>query len=210
MWGATVHIALEVARLGVSIHAPRVGCDLSRQTVQPNLRCFNSRTPCGVRRQVCYHVDNQIGVSIHAPRVGCDGWYGLDLAIVRVSIHAPRVGCDLSALESRSLAVLFQFTHPVWGATWGVWLVVHSWEFQFTHPVWGATDRQRVDPRRCTFQFTHPVWGATSNTATGERATKFQFTHPVWGATAVQIRVYLVLRVSIHAPRVGCDCYTSR
>ena len=36
-------------------------------------------------------------------------------------------------------------------------------EFQFTHPVWGATATLVVLLNFLgTFQFTHPVWGATS------------------------------------------------
>ena len=34
----------------VSIHAPRAGCDTRRYTPRTSPRCFNSRTPCGVRR----------------------------------------------------------------------------------------------------------------------------------------------------------------
>ena len=80
---------------------------------------------------------------------------------------------------------LFQFTHPVWGAT--NWLLNHAGAttFQFTHPVWGATlllsyfalqvgvsihaPRVGCDPELryfsvglLAFQFTHPVWGATA------------------------------------------------
>ena len=33
----------------------------------------------------------------------------------------------------------------------------------------------------------------------------FQFTHPVWGATLGVPRIAVAPRVSIHAPRVGCD-----
>ena len=34
---------------------------------------------------------------------------------------------------------------------------------------------------------------------------KFQFTHPVWGATQGRNALHQRQRVSIHAPRVGCD-----
>ena len=37
---------------------------------------------------------------------------------------------------------MFQFTHPVWGATaYDIDLIYSICEFQFTHPVWGATTR---------------------------------------------------------------------
>ena len=34
--------------------------------------------------------------------------------------------------------------------------------FQFTHPVWGATMGERNFQKEYMFQFTHPVWGATA------------------------------------------------
>ena len=33
----------------------------------------------------------------------------------------------------------------------------------------------------------------------------FQFTHPVWGATGYRCLLPTDAKVSIHAPRVGCD-----
>ena len=61
-----------------------------------------------------------------------------------------------------SIRLLFQFTHPVWGATVGIIASVRSiLMFQFTHPVWGATQQQEQAPATPEFQFTHPVWGAT-------------------------------------------------
>ena len=80
-----------------------------------------------------------IDVSIHAPRVGCD-------RLVRssrsdeVSIHAPRVRCDGILLVVCWSLFLFQFTHPVWGATFCIMqITIVVDEFQFTHPVRGAT-----------------------------------------------------------------------
>ena len=34
---------------------------------------------------------------------------------------------------------------------------------------------------------------------------KFQFTHPGRGATIIEPRIYDLIKVSIHAPREGCD-----
>ena len=55
----------------ISIHAPRVGCDLSAP-----------------------ETDELEDISIHAPRVGCDQEYRQGQAGHGISIHAPRVGCD--------------------------------------------------------------------------------------------------------------------
>ena len=78
----------------VSIHAPRAGCDRQRSTQSTCTTSFNSRTPCGVRQ-----------------------WANRTLGSrKRVSIHAPRVGCDPICYETFR-RYMFQFTHPVWGAT---------------------------------------------------------------------------------------------
>ncbi len=58
---------------GVSIHAPRVGCDKRKVTLKRKQPRFNSRTPCGVRLSALGYQAIESRVSIHAPRVGCDG-----------------------------------------------------------------------------------------------------------------------------------------
>ena len=35
---------------------------------------------------------------------------------------------------------------------------------------------------------------------------RFQSTRPVWGATNTPADIYIINRISIHAPRVGRDC----
>ena len=42
---------------------------------------------------------------------------------------------------------MFQFTHPVWGATPDNRIFSYEGEFQFTHPVWGATEEGTKDAR---------------------------------------------------------------
>ena len=119
--GATHWIAHSDNPRYVSIHAPRAGCDTSSLAIAWLGRCFNSRTPCGVRRYGINHIINDVlSVSIHAPRAGCDtsslaiAWLGrcfnsrtpcgvrlttgdITKRLARVSIHAPRVGCDCDA-----------------------------------------------------------------------------------------------------------------
>ena len=72
MWGVTLSKSIQPYLVDVSIHAPRVGCDISPEAYSARL-----------------------SVSIHAPRVGCDSALGYQEIEGRVSIHAPRVGCDL-------------------------------------------------------------------------------------------------------------------
>ena len=77
--------------------------------------------------------------------------------------------------------------------------------FQSTHPVWGATVVWIGQFRSTLFQSTHPVWGATGHPLCVSYVVAFQSTHPVWGATVSTSRDVSSGNVSIHAPRVGCD-----
>ena len=125
---------------------------------------------------------------------------------------------------------LFQFTHPGRGATANSeGIEIKSITFQFTHPGRGAT-REAVDtpdakarvsihaPREgCDSIIVAKVWRAQCfNSRTpggvrlarlynGWREAKFQFTHPGRGATKDGREDRRRLRVSIHAPREGCD-----
>ena len=97
VWGATGEGLFPIAKwLNISIHAPRVGCDLEKD--------ISSMKDCMI--------------SIHAPRVGCDirpdqievcsdifqsthpvwgatrAWPPREIISLGISIHAPRVGCD--------------------------------------------------------------------------------------------------------------------
>ena len=90
-----VGLSFVLPNIVISIHAPRVGCDLR-----------------------WFPIPDDDNISIHAPRVGCD-----DVPVAlwvdhRISIHAPRVGCDHGRHSPIQLADEFQSTHPVWGATW--------------------------------------------------------------------------------------------
>ena len=146
----------------VSIHAPRAGCDRAR--------------PARRGRQ---------DVSIHAPRAGCDSefLYGV-AATVSVSIHAPRAGCDSSKASVLSPTSLFQFTHPVRGATHNAY--------------------RRVSRPRC-FNSRTPCGVRLVSARLSASAAVFQFTHPVRGATSLLSSLFTRSTVSIHAPRAGCD-----
>ena len=55
------------------------------------------------------------------------------------------------------------------------------------------------------FQCTHPGWGATLESRQAKAELQFQSTHPGWGATLQKLQIIFINRVSIHAPRTGCD-----
>ena len=103
--------------------------------------------------------------------------------------------------------MVFQFTHPVRGATQAALL-------QYTHcvvsihaPREGCDHPgQGVYRSSYKFQFTHPVRGATTSPPSRSlNSREFQFTHPVRGATGQTRAVTPDSSVSIHAPREGCD-----
>ena len=138
------------------------------------------------------------------------------------------MGCDIFSIVTLLSIIWFQFTHPVWGATqqlFGSWLIdtsfnsrtpcgvrhslscnfYTSWSFNSRTPC-GVRPDSSVRTWFCWwFQFTHPVWGATSTDRPELLTLRFQFTHAVWGATSANYRRNNTKRVSIHAPRVGCD-----
>ena len=78
----------------ISIHAPRVGSDLLKQTQKQLQENFNPRSPCGERPTVAQSARMRVTISIHAPRVGSDAVWDEMAAALRISIHAPRVGSD--------------------------------------------------------------------------------------------------------------------
>ena len=61
-----------MAKIPISIHAPRMGSDLgveSRAYVTPY---FNPRPPYGERRSTAAFTQIMVPISIHAPRMGSD------------------------------------------------------------------------------------------------------------------------------------------
>ena len=102
--------------------------------------------------------------------------------------------------------ILFQSTHPVWGATPPSRFVPPTVEISIHAPRVGCDAvGKRPGEDRKQFQSTHPVWGATSTVILSLDLDLFQSTPPVWGATR-GVEVFRHMDgISIHAPRVGCD-----
>ena len=72
------------SRRGISIHAPREGCDLDIGLLQVvDFSDFNPRTPRGVRRLAFFRGRVWYVISIHAPREGCDS------SVVWQPLHLP-------------------------------------------------------------------------------------------------------------------------
>ena len=146
---------------------------------------FNPRAPCGAR-PVSVRVKEAAGIFQSTRPVRGATLPEHDLAaLVPISIHAPRAGRDPYTVNSAIMAIVFQSTRPVRGATAIVALL---------HDVCKA------------FQSTRPVRGATeAYLAPLAEEIKFQSTRPVRGATTEVYNDFIVIGISIHAPRAGRD-----
>ena len=117
VWGATPQMLASLAGAGISIHAPRVGCDTNAIDVLKNKEEFQSTHPVW-GATACrwlpgggdqFQSTHPVWGATTSSRPGRSFW--------TISIHAPRVGCDRRLLGCLKDSALFQSTHPVWGAT---------------------------------------------------------------------------------------------
>ena len=80
---------------GISIHAPREGCDEVSYSAAPAAPEFQSTHPARGATAAGGQLRAQGIISIHAPRAGCDGIVHVQHVLHPIiSIHAPREGCD--------------------------------------------------------------------------------------------------------------------
>ena len=183
-----------------------MGCDQRKTVTIRLLICFNSRTPCGVRRDWGVHNASLCEFQFTHPVWGATELRAHILPRLGVSIHAPRVGCDSVLVVSLSWSLSFNSRTPcgVRPTSFAHDLAPNT--FQFTHPVWGATKCSIIVRQSTEVSIHAPRVGCDADARTDKQFKQmFQFTHPVWGATISHSSKCNVLTVSIHAPRVGCD-----
>ena len=125
-------------------------------------------------------------ISIHAPRVGSDEHAKLSVGIVnRISIHAPRVGSDDVATDATRDAASISIHAPRVGSDLSL---------------------SRDSSSSVLFQSTLPVWGATRFPNHVLRfARYFNPRSPCGERLYTSQRPSIILKISIHAPRVGSD-----
>ena len=101
VWGATIGLSLLISRKKISIHAPRVRCDVYNMTIDDVLFNFNPRTSCEVRP--------------------------LKKSTLQLVMNFnPRTSCEVRQENNGWLqrTLVFQSTHLVWGATFRNELIV--------------------------------------------------------------------------------------
>ncbi len=101
----------------VSIHAPRVGCDPRKLRPKVVIAEFQFTHPVWGATTRQGRDASMAQVSIHAPRVGCDGCE-VPCLICSLRFNS-RTPCGVRPFTKLALTeeLVFQFTHPVWGAT---------------------------------------------------------------------------------------------
>ena len=137
--GATRGGSIQILVSGVSIHAPREGCDpLEMQLMQANAefqfthpgRGATAQDPHDYRHGKFQFTHPGRGATFHRspgrcscqfqfthPGRGATGSIPFHAVRVAVSIHAPREGCDKVEAICSEFMRWFQFTHPGRGAT---------------------------------------------------------------------------------------------
>ena len=127
---------------------------------------------------------------------------------ILISIHAPRVGCDYLYWASNTPFRRFQSTHPVWGATAELAEVgEHFPRFQSTHPVWGATVCSAITvPLLPNFNPRTPCGVRRLGCARKIYTSHFNPRTPCGVRPLDTVCHRSPPKISIHAPRVGCDC----
>ena len=198
-------------------------------TGRPDHRHFNPRIPYGMRHELA-HIKRDRRISIHASRMGCDIGNSRKPLEIKISIHASRMGCDDTRRQDGRPQVNFNPRIP-----YGMRRQVKSVAYPKVHfnpripygmrPVLAISDgahKSNFNPRipygmrpcgsgrhdaKKGFQSTHPVWDVTMLTTTETATRLFQSTHPVWDATKAVKNVTSNIVISIHASRMGCDCF---
>ena len=123
----------------VSIHAPRAGCDEWALSRNGNYLRFNSRTPCGVRRQTCVLSPRTKSFNSRTPCGVRPAYISFVGQLINVSIHAPRAGCDDSSISALARSLGFNSRTPCGVRPNNAVSLYVRVQFQFTHPVRGAT-----------------------------------------------------------------------
>ena len=130
--------ALSVA-VGISIHAPREGCDPRMVRSASQLSLFQSTHPAWGATYILPLFAGYNNISIHAPREGCDGTPpGSSSGRSDFNPRTPR-GVRLTWKPRLPPISIFQSTHPARGATIDWECCVPKILFQSTHPARGAT-----------------------------------------------------------------------
>ena len=154
-----------LVRCSVSIHAPRAGCDLMLVLINSSPRCFNSRTPCGVRLTILIITRN---ISSFNSRTPCGvrlRYKGDFLLLARFNSRTP-CGVRHTYRQLSTTSLGFNSRTPC-GVRLRFGIAYRSSMSVSIHaPRAGCDNKILLNILSILkFQFTHPVRGATSGTS---------------------------------------------
>jgi len=145
---------IDLAKTGVSIHAPARGATVLVQRELNELRMFQSTHPHGVRQsgKIMYFIIR--GFNLRT-RTGCDSTLNSLIRFLSVSIHAPARG----ATHFPYPFVTFNRVSihaPARGATFNHLIQKYGTRFQSTHPHGVRPGAVYGERNEIMFQSTHP------------------------------------------------------
>ena len=125
----------------------------------------------------------------------------------KISIHAARMGCDRTLCRTGYTEGIFQSTQPEWAATATVRQSdFGTFNFNPRSPNGLRLIYIGIEDTNKRFQSTQPEWAATKKRTYLMYCTpKFQSTQPEWAATTLHRPISAMVKISIHAARMGCD-----
>ena len=142
-----------------SIHAPRAGCDESSTNSVLHFRVSIHAPHVGFDRAMSIAVSTSLWFQFTHPVWGATLASRSALIRAYVSIHAPRVGCDKPSRVPPCIANRFNSRTPCGVRPLAGCNDLRSRLFQFTHPVWGATGQAPRDDRDRTVSIHAPRAG---------------------------------------------------
>ena len=168
----------------ISIHAPRVGCDLGVEHLRHQEAVFQSTHPVwGATNPRLIALNELLFQSTH-PVWGATGQSAAASPEYAISIHAPRVGCDGPQQAPGHDSPDFNPRTPCGVRLFFGMADLLVVQFQSTHPVWGATGKPPFNPPgERDFNPRTPCGVRRIRDFLSQHTRKFQSTHPVWGAT---------------------------
>ena len=218
-------------KLNISIHAPHAGCDRRCAMRRYDLRHFNPRTPCGVRRvssrstarnSPYFNPRTPCGVrlsgqyrrlqagriSIHAPHAGCDLGEKNERRITDISIHAPARGATQIDMYQNT-ATSISIHAPARGATPGGEERLRERDYFNPRTREGCDHEVVKDLSRIDVISIHaPARGATDLYYPVHASKRFQSTHP----RGVRLAYCVTKEKEINfnpRTREGCDLHTA-
>ena len=137
--GATLQCSVDLAALGISIHAPREGRDPNPLRPQPKRKNFNPRAPRGARLYRLRILEGDLIFQSTRPARGATVFIFLFiLFLYYFNPRAPR-GARQKQRQPDQHGNEFQSTRPARGATGSNYQRETEAEFQSTRPARGAT-----------------------------------------------------------------------